>query len=104
LQSKKFCPTPLVCVVWQPPLQQPGVAHSQPSVSGAVPALQSLRPLLQLYLQLLPLQVGCPVLLLQARPQAPQLEVELSGVSQLAKPEAQPVYVHDDPPQAAPVL
>jgi hypothetical protein len=47
VQSKKFWPTPLVWVCWQPPEQQPGVAHSQPSRLGAVPALQSVWPLLQ---------------------------------------------------------
>jgi hypothetical protein len=68
--------------VWQLPLQHPGVAHSHPSVSGAFPALQSLCPVLHLYVHVLPLQLGCPVLLLQLLPQAPQCDVELSGVSQ----------------------
>jgi hypothetical protein len=119
LQSKKFWPTPSLCVVWQPVPQHAGVAHSQPSVFGAVPELQSLRPLLQLYVHVLPLQLGCPVLVLQACLQAPQFEVELSGVSQpfvsglvvlsqSAQPPWQPVYVHDEPDEpdehAAPLL
>ena len=48
LQSKKLSPMPFECVVWQLPLQHPGVLHSQPSVSGAVAALQSVRPALHL--------------------------------------------------------
>jgi hypothetical protein len=103
LQSKKFWPTPLLCVVWQPVPQQPGLAHSQPSVSGALPELQSVRPLLQAYEHFVPLQLGWPVLLLQVTPQSPQFEVEFSGVSQpfvsgavvvqSLKPAAQPVYL-----------
>jgi hypothetical protein len=91
------------------------VEHSQPSVFGAEPALQSLRPLLQLYAHVLPLQLGWPVLVLHALPQPPQFEVESSGVSQpfvsglvvlsqSAQALWQPVYVHDEPEHAAPLL
>lgn len=41
LQSKKFWPTPSLCVVWQLAPQHAGVEHSHPSVFGADPALQS---------------------------------------------------------------
>jgi hypothetical protein len=119
LQSKKFWPTPLVWVVWQLPLQHPGLAHSHPSVLGAVPALQSVWPLLHAYEHFVPSQLGWPVRVLHALVigQPPQLDVEFSEVSQplvsgavvvqFFQPEAQPVYLQVAVPlveHEAPVL
>jgi hypothetical protein len=114
LQSKKLWPMPFECLVWQFPLQHPGVAHSHPSVSGAVAALQSMRPALHLYEHVVPSQLAGPVFVLHAFLHAPQVAIEKSDdsqplvsggvVSQLAKPMLQPVYVQSLPEQAAPTL
>jgi hypothetical protein len=116
LQSKKLPPTPFEWVVWHwPPLQHPGVAHSQPSVSGAVAALQSVRPALHLYEQVVPSQLAAPVLVLHAAfLHAPHVAVEESEdsqpfesggvVSQSANPGAQPAYVQLLPEQLGLVL
>lgn len=80
-QSKKFWPSPLLCLVWQLPEQQPGAtgsaSHSQPSVFDPVVELQSARPALQVYAHLPPVvQEGEPVDVLHAVPQPPQLVTE----------------------------
>ena len=114
LQSKKVWPAPFECVVWQAPMQHPGVAHSHPSVSGAVPALQSVSPALHLYEHVAPLQLAGPVFVLHFAPHPPQLVVEESDdsqplvspplVSQLTKPGWHAEYVQFEPEHAAPVL
>ena len=57
---------------------------SHPALVGAgnVHVFTVFRDCATCYLDALPLQLGCPVLLLQVLPQAPQCDVELSGVSQ----------------------
>ena len=116
-QSKKLLPTPFECVVWHcPPLQHPGVAHSQPSVSGAMAALQSMRPALHLYEHVVPLQLAGPVFVLHAAfSHAPQLggrgERRLAAVRvgrascrSRRSPFAHPVYVQLPAEQPAPTL
>ncbi len=85
---------PSLCVVWQLVPQHDGVAHSHPSRSGAVFLLQSERPVLQVYEQVVPLQLGVPVVALHALPQAPQLLVVLSSV-QVVPPHSVSRQVHE---------
>jgi hypothetical protein len=113
---------PMLCVASQPTPHAPQLEVeesdvSQPSVSGGA-LLQSAHPDAQpVYVHVVPLQLAprlCPEVVSHVCPHAPQLAeadtcvshplVSGGAAAQSAHPDAQPVYVHPPPLQAAPVL